>query len=144
MNITVNYKPSDFPEILAINNACYKDDECPPEATLRQIISVSDVFQMRDLDGTLCGFAIAQSWSDSAYLWSLAVDPHYQKCGYGRGLLKFVTETYRGMRYDHIRLHVHENNPAQKLYFDAGFRVYDLAHGYYKNALGVMMKLKYD
>jgi hypothetical protein len=40
-----------------------------------------------------------------------------------------------------VRLHCQNSNPSQKLYFDRGYRVYDLAHGYYgRDTIALMMK----
>jgi ribosomal protein S18 acetylase RimI-like enzyme len=143
------YKKSDFDEILDINNKTFKGVECPPVSTLREMISISDTFiaavNLSD-DGypqpeRVAGFAIVQPYpveskDQQAYIWQMATSPDLQCRGIGGNLLREVIGYYTKKKYASIRLHVHYNNPAQKLYFDCGFRVYDIAWGYYRDDSG--------
>jgi ribosomal protein S18 acetylase RimI-like enzyme len=146
MRILRRYSKEDFPAILSINDVCYQRDERPPADKLREMISISDVWQARDDDAVsnprILGFAIVRPEADSAYLWSIAVDPEYQGRGVAGNILREVLRFYEDKKYRNVRLHVHVDNAAQKLYYDYGFRTYDLAYKYYSagSGLGLMMK----
>lgn len=145
-----NYKKTDFDDILDINNKTFKGDQCPPIQTLREMISISDVWvaAIGDEGGVgdgsapdrVVGFAIVkpselQGKDQQAYIWQTATRPDLQGRGIGGNLLREVIGYYTKKNYASIRLHVHYNNPAQKLYFDYGFRVTDIAWGYYRDDL---------
>jgi ribosomal protein S18 acetylase RimI-like enzyme len=158
MRIVRGYKQEDFPRLLEINDACYEGDQRPPEGKFREMLKTSDVWLAKTSDAPgmigmktenrVVGFAIV-SPTYGIYLWSLAVDPAYQGRGIAGNLLREVFLYYRDKKETEIRLHVHVSNPAQKLYFDQGFRVYDLAPNFYgitnpgeghEKSMGLMMK----
>jgi len=76
-----------------------------------------------------------------AYLWQVAVTEFYRRRGIAGELME-VAEIFCQSRGDKsIRLHCHADNPSQKLYYDRGYRVYDLARNYYGDkTLALMMK----
>lgn len=86
------------------------------------------------------GYVIIQR-NYGAYLWQVAVDPHYQNRGVAGYLMGHAEQFCKSKGDNSIRLHCKNDNPSQKLYFDRGYRVYDLAHGYYgPGTLALMMK----
>lgn len=127
------YTAADFHQVLALNDATFVGDQRPPATTLQEMISVSDIWIAEEEDKPLLGFMIVRPMGDGAYLWQMSVHPGMQKRGIGGNMLREVIQYYTAKKYKHVRLHVHYDNPAQKLYFDYGFRVYDIARGYYSN-----------
>jgi len=140
--VTKGYKQEEFERLLAINDACYIGVERPTPAEFQGMLA-GDVFVARvnekdfshsfpDLpdEGFPIGFAIVQTDCINPYLWSLAVDPAYRGRGIGGNLLIEVIE-YFTPRATEITLHVKPDNPAQKLYFDHGFRVQSVIRDWY-------------
>lgn len=139
------YKKTDFDDVLDINNKTFSGDQRPPISTLREMISISDVWVATVSDDDILfvpdrviGFAIVKPSSvegkdQQAYVWQTAVSPDLQRRGIGGNLLREVIGYYTKKKYASIRLHCHYDNPAQKLYFDYGFRVTDIAWGFYQD-----------
>jgi ribosomal protein S18 acetylase RimI-like enzyme len=146
IKITKGYKKADFDALLQINDLCYEGDERPPRETFAQMLEFSEVWVARDeyVDtviqlsscekyhdvNTPIGFIIINEIHDiNAYLWSMAVLPSCQGLGIGGRMLSLVCTEYKNRA---IELHCRVDNPVQKMYFDYGFRVVDIARDYYK------------
>jgi ribosomal protein S18 acetylase RimI-like enzyme len=67
------------------------------------------------------------------------VDKGYQNLGVGGNLLREIIKKYTLQKELAITLHVHEDNPAQCLYFSYGFRVQDVVKDYYAPKNGLLM-----
>ena len=147
MVVTTAYRHSDFDRILEISDRCYQENERPPKAELHRMISVSDVFLLLlggdEVDhmtqSGIVGFAIVKN-VEAPYLWSIAVDPEYQKCGFGQFLLKHVIEHYAHAGDKEMTLHVNVNNRAHVLYFNNGFRTVEVIKDYYPGADALLMR----
>ena len=64
----------------------------------------------------------------------LAVNPHFQKCGYARKAMKEVIELAREKGLKAVRLDALEcNAPAHRLYESLGFKKRDVRHWYASN-----------
>lgn len=145
-----NYKKTDFDDILDINNKTFSGVERPPIGTLREMISISDTWvataeEGDTVDPRVVAFAIVKpaghdGSGQSAYLWQMSTTPDLQHRGIGGNLLREVIGYYTSKKYANVRLHVHPDNPAQKLYFDYGFRVFEIAHRFYDDGIGLYMK----
>ena len=132
MIITRGYIPEDRARLHAINEACYSGVQRPAPTEFDDMCT-NRVFVAHEGDGgNVYGFAICRDGERFPYLWSLAVDPEYQGRGVGGNLLREVIKFYTLRKAEEIGLHVHRDNPAQKLYFDYGFRVASVAKGWYK------------
>jgi ribosomal protein S18 acetylase RimI-like enzyme len=135
IKVRQGYKFGEFDSLLAINNACYDGDECPTPSEFKQMLEISDVWVARhDLPeypftkNIPVGFQIVKEVGETIpYLWSLAVTPDWQNTGIGSRMLQFAC-----MKYPKLELHCRADSPVQKLYFDHGFRVIDIARNYYK------------
>ena len=142
IKITANYTRKDFDRIMEISDACYSGDDRPPRETMMEMVSISDIFLARSsASNHIYGFAIVRN-VDSPYLWSIAVDKNAQGTGIGSNLLRAILHCYR--REKQITLHVNVHNPAMWMYHKYGFKVYDIARGYYGNTDGFCMKLVLD
>jgi len=149
MRVTTRYTHSDFDRVLEISNQCYAENERPTAVDLRNMISVSDVFLLTldtgvalESQSDIIGFAIVKN-VDAPYLWSLAVDPRYQRCYHGTQLLHEVISHYARAGEKEISLHVNVYNGAQKMYFDHGFHAVEVVKNYYPGADALYMKRIY-
>ena len=145
IKITRDYKQSDFDSLLRINDLCYSGDERPDKQTFARMLEFSEVWIARDnfvsagVKESACeiyhdinvplGFIVVNETTDRPYLWSMAVHPNIQGQGIGERMLSLVCTEYTGRA---IELHCRVDNPVQKMYFDHGFRVVDIARKYYK------------
>jgi ribosomal protein S18 acetylase RimI-like enzyme len=150
MRITGYKHREDFSRVMEINDACYSGVYRPPRDLMSDMVSVSDVFIAReDCEGdwsgampdTMLGFAITRN-PDQPYIWNIAVDPAYQGRGVAGNLLREIIKRYTLEKCTQITLHVNVNNPAQKLYFDYGFRVISIEEDYFAPNDGLMMERK--
>ena len=147
MIITTAYKSTDFERLWEISDRCYTGDERPPHDIMKNMVEVCDVFLAKetfpgfgrdpDEDGII-GFALVRT-SGNPYVWSIAVDKDFQGRGVGGNLLREIIKKYTLQKALCITLHVHEDNPAQKLYFDYGFRMRDVVKYYYAPKNGLLM-----
>ena len=126
MIITKGCRLEDRDRLHKINVSCYSGIQCPPYETFMDMLT-REVWVAREGE-LIIGFAIC----NHSYLWSLAVDPIYQGRGVGGNLLREVIKYYTLAESSEISLHVHPDNPAQKIYFDYGFRVEAIARNWYK------------
>jgi len=149
MIITTAYKSTDFERLCEISDRCYTGDERPPHDIMKNMVEVCDVFlakieKLNDLakrntgDTVIVGFALVRT-SGNPYIWSIAVDKGFQRRGVGGNLLREIIKKYTLQKDFEITLHVHEDNPAQKLYFDYGFRVKRIERDYYNPKNGLFM-----
>ena len=150
MRITGYKHKDDYERVMEINDACYTGIYCPPRELMRNYLTVSDVFIARhNVDGCdskpdediVVGFAIVRNVFQP-YIWNIAVDPAYQGRGVGGNLLREVIRTYTLSKNLNIALHVNAENPAQKLYFDYGFRVKSVQAKYFDPNDALLMERK--
>ena len=118
-----------------ITEACYTGVEVPKESFFRQVVREGDVFVALDFDGMVVAYALLTPdyfpGPRKPLLRSIAVLPDYRKRGLGRFLLDEIATYYTGQASHGILLHCKVGNPAQKLYFDAGYRVRAYLRNYY-------------
>ena len=149
MIITTAYKNTDFDRLCEISDTCYTGQERPPRETMKDMVEVCDVFLAKEPSNVIAidkrvhedlilGFALVQT-SGNPYIWSIAVDKGFQCIGIGGNLLREIIKKYMLQKELSITLHVHEDNPAQCLYFSYGFRVRDVVKDYYAPKNGLLM-----
>lgn len=64
------------------------------------------------------------------YIANLAVKPYYRRQGVARQLLEQCEKTAKKWGFNHITLHVLENNfSARQLYFSSGYRLHSVESG---------------
>lgn len=144
---------TDFDRVMEINDACYSGVYRPSRETVSDMVSVSDVFTARvnekDFDHSfpedmpdedyIVGFAIVRNVFQP-YIWNIAVDPNYQRRCVGKNLLREIIRRYTLEKCKEITLHVNANNPAQRLYYDYGFRVIAVEKDYFVPDDGLLMR----
>lgn len=138
MIINRNFKKTDIPRLVELNNLCFDEGERCSEELLRQHIGASDVWLAWTLlkDPTIIGYALVEPGIDSAYLAQIAVHPEFQRRGVAGNMLREIVGHFRystGGKYRNVRLHCAIDNPAQRLYYNYGFRVFDIAKSFYKD-----------
>ncbi|UYU31427.1 ribosomal protein S18-alanine N-acetyltransferase [Siccibacter colletis] len=90
-----------------------------------------------NVDGTLAAFAITQVVLDEATLFNIAVDPAYQRRGFGRELLEHLIQTLEQRDVFTLWLEVRASNaPAIALYESLGFNEATIRRNYYPTASG--------
>ena len=149
MIITTAYQYTDFERLCEISDLVYTGQERPSKDVMKDMVSCCDIFLAkeivpRDPDGgnpheIIVGFALVRT-SGNPYVWSIAVDKAFQGIGVGGNLLWEIIKFYTLAKASGINLHVHEDNPAQKLYYDYGFRVRAVEPDYYKPKNGLLMR----
>ena len=135
--------PEMFTAIETISMRSFQGPECPPLGILRNNFDRCTVFvdsYPPYADFGIYGFAITVL-QPHPHLWSMAVDPYFRGLGKGGDLLREITQHYRGLNQDRITLNCRTDNPAQKLYFDQGYRAIRVTRNYYGDKDGLLMNL---
>lgn len=89
--------------------------------------------------GAYRAFAVVTTQNGQPFLWAIGTAPQWRGHGIAGRLLEEIIAFYQGK--DYIDLTVHVDNPAQKLYFDHGWRVKQVLRGYYKGQIdGLRMR----
>lgn len=90
-----------------------------------------------DVDGKMAAFAITQVVLDEASLFNIAVDPAFQRRGYGRQLLQHLIDELIKRDVLTLWLEVRASNlPAIALYEQLGFNQVSRRPNYYPTASG--------
>jgi ribosomal-protein-alanine N-acetyltransferase len=121
--------PQDFETICDINEVCQKYPE--PRKSLLQTLSLPNHHKwVAFVDDRMAGFLISR-WKlvNRANIYNVSVLPEYRKQGVATALIQECEKFNAGLQY--IDLHVDVNNPAQKLYFDLGYRADQIREDFY-------------
>ena len=78
----------------------------------------------------IVAFVIANISKGQPYIWGMATTEEWRGNGVAKALLS-VVDGYYQEKYSLIWLHVDRDNPAQKLYFDCGYRIQGVEKDYY-------------
>lgn len=90
-----------------------------------------------DVDGQMVAFAITQVVLDEASLFNIAVDPAFQRRGFGRQLLQHLIDELIKRDVMTLWLEVRASNlPAIALYEQLGFNQVSRRPNYYPTASG--------
>ncbi len=90
-----------------------------------------------DVDGKMAAFAITQVVLDEASLFNIAVDPAFQRRGFGRQLLQHLIDELIKRDVLTLWLEVRASNlPAIALYEQLGFNQVSRRPNYYPTASG--------
>ena len=90
-----------------------------------------------DVDGKMAAFAITQVVLDEASLFNIAVDPAFQRRGFGRQLLQHLIDELIKRNVLTLWLEVRASNlPAIALYEQLGFNQVSRRPNYYPTASG--------
>lgn len=129
-----------FNRLVHITDKSFDGVQLPPSRILYNRFEFGDVYVSR-LAGIILGYAIVVEKDGAPYIFIIAVDPHYRGQSVGTQLLEAIRKDASIHRKDFIELAVKPDNPAQKLYFDAGYRVRAVARGFYgEEGDGLLMR----
>jgi ribosomal protein S18 acetylase RimI-like enzyme len=119
------------PTLWGITTACYSGAELPSRGYFTKCVDAGQVWVVT-ADVKTVGYALCNSvLSTGPLLRSIAVLREYRGRGLGREMLDEIAEYFALNHAEKITLHCKVDNPAQKLYFDAGYRVMDRIKDYY-------------
>jgi ribosomal protein S18 acetylase RimI-like enzyme len=136
MIVRRGHSKDDIPRLTEINEKCFEGVQRPPDDTFQQMLKISESFIAYPGNvgynqfNEIYGFALVKR-ETYPYLWTIAVDPKWQHKGIAGNILREVSYAMKCVGEKILRLHVHVNNPAQRLYFNQGFRVKRVDTGYY-------------
>lgn len=85
-----------------------------------------------ELDYQIVGYGLMSIVAGEAHILNLCVHPQFQRCGYGRQLLKQLLKIAKHHQVDTVFLEVRSSNQtAINLYQQLGFNQVGLRKGYY-------------
>jgi len=91
------------------------------------------------IDNKVVGFLVSL-YREGPYIYNVAVLPEHRGKGIATALFNICNEFYKGQDYSY--LYVDVNNPAQKLYFDLGYRVNNLKEDFYGRQQDALVMVK--
>jgi len=125
-----------------ITKASFTGIQLPPPEVFRHSYLNDDV-HVKDFGSAVVGYALVGHRNEDPYVISIATDPAYRGMGVGRQLLAAVIERAKWAKKNHVSLTCQIDNPAQKVYFDCGFRVVGIAKDFYGDeGDGLMMRIE--
>lgn len=131
-----------FNVIKGISDSSFLGIEIPPEANLRYQYDHCEVF-IEEVDHKIVSYALVVNAAvGGPYIWSLATAREFRSRGFAGRMLGEIINWAFDRHYPHIELTVNVNNPAQKLYFDHGFRAMRVDPRYYGETSGLRMRRK--
>ena len=121
------YQAKDATHLFNINNKCFDSPE-PNVHLLEHIHKGQTWVCCTEKDDKPVGFLVS-TYQNGAHVYNVAVDPEFRNKGIATSLFKEFHYFYREQHY--AWLHVDTSNPAQKLYFDLGYRIKEIKYDYY-------------
>ena len=137
MKLSDTEKMEQEPRLWEITAACYTGVQLPARLDFGRFLKHGDVFVIYNCDDydELASYAlVTPGWGDDAtpLIRSIATYPQYRGEGHATVLLTEVADFYRVQDIKRIILHCKSDNPAQTLYFKAGYRVTAILRNYYR------------
>ena len=126
-----DYKESDFHSVIEASRQAFEHPD-PIEYTQRSIENGRVWVAIEDDE--VVGFLISKLKNSTPYVNSVAVLPAFRGKGIAKKLFEKFEEFYGFQQKSEVKifwLQVRTNNPAQKLYFDLGYRVTGFDEHYY-------------
>lgn len=121
--------PSDYEALVALNKECYPEDNDPQASGRLLRIARNNPCWVYDDSGIKASLLSEQL--DQPYVWSVATTTSHRGRGFAKALLQEFERYYTEQGAKRPWLHVRVDNPAQKLYFDVGYRVSSFAPNVY-------------
>lgn len=131
----------DYAALLALNDECYPNDRgdlsLPPRLLKVVRKGVGWVYE----DDGIKACLLSEISESQPYIWSIATAPSHRGRGVATMLLDKFEKYYTAGDYSRLWLHVRVDNPAQKIYFDAGYRTASFERNLYgMNEHGMVMR----
>jgi ribosomal protein S18 acetylase RimI-like enzyme len=133
----------DVAGLLALEEICFHSDRLS-ERSFRRFLTRPTAALLVDEEGvTLAGYVLVlfHRSTSLARLYSIAVSPAHRGKGLGRALLQAAEARAMDREATRMRLEVHVGNePAQRLYHEAGYRDFAVVSGYYDDGDALRME----
>lgn len=131
-----------YDRLLTITKQAFTGIQLPSDEAFRHAY-LNDNVHVKEFGSAVIGYALVGERDNEPYIVSIAVDAAYRGLGAGYQLLKAVIERARWEKKNHVSLTCQIDNPAQKLYYDAGFRVVGVSKRFYQEeGDGLMMRIE--
>lgn len=131
----------DFKGLRTLNDECYVSDEVT-DYTFKSILS-NPTWVVEDR-GRIVASLMSEIADGQPYIWSVATAASHRGRGLATALINEFEKHYQAAGYDRAWLHVRVENPAQKLYFDLGYRVASFEANIYARAQhGLTMRKRF-
>lgn len=135
-------KPDDLETLGTVTKALYPDDYWD-EGQYRKVTTRYPAWIWEE-SGKIAAALISEMNQGAPYIWSVATDPAYRGKGLATSLIHKFESHYATAGYERVWLHTRVENPAQKLYFDLGYRVTSFEPNLYGPHLhGLTMRKKF-
>lgn len=136
-------RKADIPEVYELIVRSFDKAEVPPYEVFVGMAAVGDMWVAVEDDVIIGVILVNPRGGIDAYVHIVAVDLRFRHRGVAGNLLRQVSLYYADKKYKFASLHVHIDNPAQTLYYDNGFRVYEVIKNHYPdyaNTRGLLMR----
>lgn len=138
-------KPEDIEHVLKINEECFNSDAWSRKAFEREFeLDYSYKFVIEEGE-SIIGYAIVWKVFEDVNLMSIAIKKDLWGKGYGKRLMEFLIEYFRG-KAQRILLDVRRSNiRAIRLYQSLGFKIFSERIRYYsdgENAFQMVLELE--
>jgi len=127
----------DIPQILGLQ----RQEFAGADSDIMEAIEKGYTLVDKSCDSDLInGYIIVTCPDNTPYIYSMAVERDMRKSGIATRLIKEVEHWHKAADYKKIWLKTGIDNPAQKLYFDLGYRIFAFdAHLYGAGIPGISM-----
>ena len=130
-----------FNVIHGISNESFDGVEIPPKGILRHQYDNAFAIFVHEVNQQIVSYVLVMKDGPAAgYIWSVATTREFRSRGIASGLISDAIQWCRISGMQRLELTVNVDNPAQKLYFDLGFRVVTIFKKYYGEASGLRMR----
>ena len=130
------YDGKQLGSIFKINQTCH----AKPQSNVELLEQVhKGQLWMALVDDKVVGFLLS-TYKEGPYIYNIAVLPEYRNQGVATALINKCNEFYK--EHDFTYLYVDVNNPAQKLYFDLGYRVKSIKECFYGTMQDALVMVK--
>lgn len=120
LRLVDRFNEIDIQEVFRITDECYPDDGYS-QSDLRKILMQYPAWFIDE--GGVKANLISEISKGQPYVWSVCTRASHRGHGCATTLLKAFEKHYAEAGYHKPWLQVRVENPAQKLYFDLGYRV---------------------
>lgn len=137
-------KTPDINQILQIENECFDPlDRFKYGQMWKLINNGKGSFLTYRSDDAIRGYIYFRHLSNRlAWVYSLAVDPMYQRQGIAEKLMK-KAEEWGSLTHDTMQLEVKEHNhSARSFYKKLGYKEHSIKHNYYKDGSHAILMIK--
>ncbi len=135
--VVVAMSHTDLNECWRLDQRCFSDGEAYDRETIRYLLShaQSVCYKAVTASDEMIAFVIGMIESDgTGHVVALGVGPDHRRQGHGRELMRAVERGFFERGISTVRLEVRTSNePAQKLYFDLGYKIVRRMPRYYTN-----------